>query len=171
MAKLAFLGLGMMGAPMAARLLGAGHEVTVWNRTAERARPLVVQGASEASTPARAAVGADVVITMLADPHALEAVVFGDNGLAAALAPGQLYVDMSTVGLDAVRSAAERLPRGVTMVDAPVRGSIPQATSGSWPSLSARARPILRRSRRFSRRWAASTTSAVRARAPRPSSW
>jgi 3-hydroxyisobutyrate dehydrogenase-like beta-hydroxyacid dehydrogenase len=130
MAKLAFLGLGLMGAPMAARLLEAGHEVTVWNRTAQRAGPLVTQGASQAPTPARAVAGAEVVITMLADPRALEAVVFGDDGLATALAPGQLYVDMSTVGLDAFRSVAGRLPQGVTMVDAPVRGSIPQATSG-----------------------------------------
>lgn len=130
MAKLAFLGLGMMGAPMAARLLGAGHEVTVWNRTAGRCAPLAEQGAAVAPSPMRAAEGAGFVITMLADPEALEAVAFGDSGLAATLAPGQVLIDMSTVGVDAFRSVAERLPRAVAVVDAPVRGSIPQATSG-----------------------------------------
>jgi 3-hydroxyisobutyrate dehydrogenase-like beta-hydroxyacid dehydrogenase len=141
MAKLAFLGLGMMGTPMAARLLAAGHEVIVWNRTADKAEPLVRQGAFTAATPARAAEGTDLVITMLADPAALEAVVFGNGGLASALAPGQLYVEMSTVGIDAVRSVSARLPEGVTMVDAPVRGSIPQATSGQLAILVGAERP------------------------------
>jgi len=130
MAKLAFLGLGMMGAPMAARLLGAGHEVTVWNRTAGKCGPLAEQGATAASSPKAAAEGAEFVITMLADPEALEAVVFGGGGLAAALAPGQVLIDMSTVGVDAFQKLVERLPETVTVVDAPVRGSIPQATSG-----------------------------------------
>src|SRR5262245_57176814 len=101
MAKLAFLGLGMMGAPMAARLLGAGHEVTVWNRTAGRCGPLAEQGARVASSPRQAAEGAEFVITMLADPEALEAVVFGESGISQALSPGQVLIDMSTVGVDA----------------------------------------------------------------------
>jgi 3-hydroxyisobutyrate dehydrogenase-like beta-hydroxyacid dehydrogenase len=130
MAKIGFLGLGEMGTPMASRLLRAGHHLTVWNRTAERTAPLAQEGAAVASSPAKAAVGADFVITMLATPEALEQVLFGAAGLAPALSPGQILIDMSTVGLDEVRSVAARLPKGASLVDAPVRGSVPQATSG-----------------------------------------
>src|SRR6266536_550819 len=88
MAKLAFVGLGLMGAPMATRLLEAGHDVTVWNRTTQKTKPLADQGASVASTPAQAAAGVEAAITMVANPEALEQVVLGLDGLAAALAPG-----------------------------------------------------------------------------------
>ncbi|MEA2325413.1 MAG: hypothetical protein QOE68_372 [Thermoanaerobaculia bacterium] len=131
MAKIGFLGLGEMGTPMATRLRRAGHDLTVWNRSAERTVPLANEGAAVASSPAKAAAGADFVITMLATPEALEQVLFGSDGLATGLSPGQLLIDMSTVGPDEVRSAAGRLPEGTTLVDAPVRGSVPQATSGS----------------------------------------
>jgi 3-hydroxyisobutyrate dehydrogenase-like beta-hydroxyacid dehydrogenase len=130
MAKLAFLGLGLMGTPMATRLLDAGNDLTVWNRTMEKTRPLADLGASVASTPAQAAAGVEAAITMVTNPEALEQVVLGEDGLAAALAPGQLLIDMSTVGPQAVRSVAARLPHGVRMVDAPVRGSVPEATAG-----------------------------------------
>jgi 3-hydroxyisobutyrate dehydrogenase len=130
MAKIGFLGLGEMGTPMAGRLLRAGHDLTVWNRSVERTASLAQQGAAVASSPAKAAAGADFVITMLATPQALEQVLFGTAGLAAALSPGQVLIDMSTVGPDEVRSAADRLPKGALLVDAPVRGSVPQATSG-----------------------------------------
>jgi 3-hydroxyisobutyrate dehydrogenase-like beta-hydroxyacid dehydrogenase len=130
MSKIAFLGLGMMGGRMAARLLEAGHEVTVWNRTSARAAPLVQLGATAASSPAAAVAGAEFVITMLAAPDALEGVVFGDAGLVQGLRPGQILIDMSTVGPDADLSVAGRLPRGVPMVDAPVRGSIAEAAAG-----------------------------------------
>jgi 3-hydroxyisobutyrate dehydrogenase len=115
---------------MASRLLHAGHDVTVWNRTAGRTAPLAQQGAAVASSPAKAAAGADFVITMLATPEAIEQVLFGTAGLAPALSPGQVLIDMSTVGPDEIRSAAARLPKSVSLVDAPVRGSTPQATSG-----------------------------------------
>jgi 3-hydroxyisobutyrate dehydrogenase len=130
MAKIGFLGLGEMGAPMASRLLHAGHDLVVWNRSAERTVPLAQEGAAVASSPAKAAAGADFVITMLATPEALEQVLFGTAGLAAALSPGQVLIDMSTVGPDEVRSVAARLPKGATLVDAPVRGSVPLAASG-----------------------------------------
>jgi 3-hydroxyisobutyrate dehydrogenase-like beta-hydroxyacid dehydrogenase len=130
MAKIAFLGLGEMGTPMATRLLRAGHDVRVWNRSAERTVPLASEGATVASSPAKAAAGADFVITMLATPEAFEQVLFGGEGLATALSPGQVLIDMSTVGPDEVRSAAARLPEGTSLVDAPVRGSVPQAASG-----------------------------------------
>jgi 3-hydroxyisobutyrate dehydrogenase-like beta-hydroxyacid dehydrogenase len=131
MAKIGFLGLGEMGTPMAIRLLRAGHDLTVWNRSPERTVLLAHEGAAVASSPARAAAGPDFVITMLATPQALEQVLFGSDGVASGLSPGQILIDMSTVGPDEVRSAAARLPEGASLVDAPVRGSVPQATSGS----------------------------------------
>ena len=150
MAKIAFLGLGQMGAPMAARLLDADHEVTVWNRTREKAEPLGRRGARHASAPDESIAGADVAITMLTDRDAVERVVFGHDGLSGALEPRQTLIDMSTIGPEAVRSIAERLPDGVEMVDAPVRGSVQQAADGSLIVLVGasdtafdRARPIL----------------------------
>jgi 3-hydroxyisobutyrate dehydrogenase-like beta-hydroxyacid dehydrogenase len=130
MAKIGFLGLGEMGTPMAGRLLQAGHDVVVWNRSTQRTAALAKDGAAVASSPAMAAAGRDFVITMLATPEAIEEVLFGTAGLAPALSSGQILIDMSTVGPDEVRSAAARLPKGASLVDAPVRGSVPQATSG-----------------------------------------
>jgi 3-hydroxyisobutyrate dehydrogenase-like beta-hydroxyacid dehydrogenase len=130
MSTIAFLGLGQMGTPMATRLLNARHEVTVWNRTQQRTESLASAGARVAPTPAAAADDVEFVITMLATPEALDDVLFGPDGLAAALSPGQTLIDMSTVGPDAFRSAAARLPSGVAAVDAPVRGSVPEATDG-----------------------------------------
>ena len=130
MARIGFLGLGAMGRPMASRLLHAGHDVVVWNRGPERAAALVQEGAAGAPSPGTAAAGADFVITMLATPEALEQVLFGTLGLAATLVPGQVVIDMSTVGPDVIRSVSARLPRFAVLVDAPVRGSVPQATSG-----------------------------------------
>lgn len=123
--KVAFCGLGQMGAPMATRLLDAGHDLTVWNRTPGRADDLVERGATEAATPAEAAAGAEVVVTMLADPTAVESVV---AGVAEAMTAGATLIEMSTIGPDAVRALAERVP---DMLDAPVLGSVPQATDGS----------------------------------------
>jgi 3-hydroxyisobutyrate dehydrogenase-like beta-hydroxyacid dehydrogenase len=131
LSKLAFLGLGQMGTPMAVRLLEAGHHLTVWNRTPQKTGPLVALGASAASSPAEAAGGADAAITMLATPEALEDVLFGPEGLAAALAPGQMLIEMSTVGPDVIRSMRSRMRDGVGVVDAPVRGSISEAADGS----------------------------------------
>ena len=130
MAKLAFLGLGLIGTPMAARLLDAGHDLTVWNRTSARTGVLVDRGASAAPSPAEAVAGADAVITMLASPQALQQVLFAPDGVAGALAPGQWVIDMSTVGPETIRSVAGRLPSDVTLIDAPVRGSVPEATAG-----------------------------------------
>ncbi|WP_405643698.1 NAD(P)-dependent oxidoreductase [Streptomyces sp. NBC_00019] len=128
MEHIAFLGLGHMGAPMARRLLAAGHPLTVWNRTAEKAGPLVAEGAGLAASPADAVRDADVVITMLAGPDALEAVA---GAAAEALRPGVHWIEMSTVGPGAVHRLAARLPEGVTLVDAPVMGSTDKAASGA----------------------------------------
>jgi 3-hydroxyisobutyrate dehydrogenase-like beta-hydroxyacid dehydrogenase len=131
MTAVAFLGLGRMGTPMAHRLLDAGHELVVWNRNIDRTDPLVAAGASRAATPAEAADQADVVITMLTDAVALRAVVLGPDGVAKGIRPDTVLVDMSTVGPNAVRSLAAELPTSVRCVDAPVSGSVDQATAGT----------------------------------------
>jgi 3-hydroxyisobutyrate dehydrogenase-like beta-hydroxyacid dehydrogenase len=131
MAKIAFLGLGKMGAPMAARLLSSGHDLTVWNRTAEKATRLTEQGATAAASPAEAVAGAEVVITMLATPDALRDVLFGERGASVELCEGQTLIEMSTVGPALIEEIASKLPGGVTLVDAPVLGSVPAATDGS----------------------------------------
>jgi 3-hydroxyisobutyrate dehydrogenase-like beta-hydroxyacid dehydrogenase len=125
----AFLGLGQMGEPMARRLLDAGHGLTVWNRTREHAARLEADGARVAATPADAVGGAELAITMLATPDAVEAVVFGDDGLGAAVRSDATLVEMSTIGPDAVGRLRRRLASEV--VDAPVLGSVPQATEGT----------------------------------------
>src|SRR5260370_13637581 len=108
MAKIGFLGLGEMGTPMASRLLHAGHDVIVWNRTAERAAALAQQGAAVASSPAKAAAGANFVITMLAPPGALQQVLFGTARLVPPLSPGHVPIDMSAVGPQQMPSVASR---------------------------------------------------------------
>jgi 3-hydroxyisobutyrate dehydrogenase-like beta-hydroxyacid dehydrogenase len=130
MSKIAFLGLGQMGTPMATRLLDAGHDLVVWNRTSGRATPLVEPGAGLAPSPLEAAAGAEFAITMLATPEAVEEVLFGTDGLVGGLGSGQTLIEMSTIGPEAVRSLASRMPAGVAMVDAEVRGSVPEATEG-----------------------------------------
>lgn len=130
MARIAFCGLGRMGAPMAGRLLDAGHTLTVWNRSVEKARPLAERGATVAPNPREAAAGAEFAITMLADEPALDAVLFGEDGLAAGLAAGAMLVEMSTIGPLAIRRIRERLSPAIPLVDAPVFGSVPQAESG-----------------------------------------
>jgi 3-hydroxyisobutyrate dehydrogenase-like beta-hydroxyacid dehydrogenase len=130
-AKLAFLGLGQMGMPMASRLLAAGHDLWVWNRTPERATPLVDRGAHATTTPADAARAADLVFTMLADPRALIEVVEGHHGLRDGLRAGTTLVEMSTVGPEAIQRVAAHIPAGVALLDAPVLGSVPQATEGT----------------------------------------
>ncbi|MGH2705228.1 MAG: NAD(P)-dependent oxidoreductase [Actinomycetota bacterium] len=126
MTKLCVCGLGLMGAEIAGRLHDAGHEVTVWNRTPEKAVNLMRRGLIRSSSPAEAAAGAAGAITMLADPTALDEVVTGPSGLAEALEPGSTLIEMSTVGPGAIRRLAGRLPPGVDLIDAPVLGSVAQ---------------------------------------------
>jgi 3-hydroxyisobutyrate dehydrogenase-like beta-hydroxyacid dehydrogenase len=128
--RAAFLGLGNMGLPMAERLLGAGHDLRVWNRTAGPADGLVAQGAVAAATPAVAARDAEAIITMLADPPALEDVVFGPDGVAGSIGTDAVLIDMSTVGPTGIRLVADRL-RPVDVLDAPVLGSVSHAKTGS----------------------------------------
>jgi 3-hydroxyisobutyrate dehydrogenase-like beta-hydroxyacid dehydrogenase len=152
MKRVAVLGLGHMGAPMARRLIGPDLEVVVWNRTSDRGAGLAEAGARVAPTPAAAVDGADAIITMLTDAAAVEAVLFGPDGAAPALAGSATVVDMSTIGPDAVARIAGRLPAGVALVDAPVAGSTDAAAAGSLrifaggaPEALARVRPVLDR--------------------------
>lgn len=128
---IAVLGIGHMGTPIARRLLGGGHRVTVWNRSPARCRPLAADGAALAASPAAAVDGADVVIVMLTDASAVNAVLFGPDGAATALRPGTVVLQMSTIGPDEVRAIADRLPAGVSFLDAPVGGSVNAAESGT----------------------------------------
>src|SRR5207244_10486120 len=130
MSRISFLGLGQMGTSMAMRLLEAGHDVRVWNRDPDRTAALSQRGARVAVSPSDAAADVEFAITMLATPEAVHEVLFGPSGLAATLGRGQILIEMSTIGPTAFRSVAARLPDGVGAVDAPVRGSVPEATSG-----------------------------------------
>jgi 3-hydroxyisobutyrate dehydrogenase-like beta-hydroxyacid dehydrogenase len=116
---------------MARRLLGAGHDLAVWNRTPARAEPLADAGAVVADTPREAAAGADFVITMVTDERALDEVVWSHDGTAAGATFGATMIEMSTVGPAAVCAIRDRLPEDVELIDAPVLGSIPQATEGT----------------------------------------
>jgi 3-hydroxyisobutyrate dehydrogenase-like beta-hydroxyacid dehydrogenase len=130
MATIAWLGLGQMGTPMAKRLVEAGHDLAVWNRTAAKTQALVEAGGRAAGSPAAAADGAEIVVTMLSTPDAVREVLFGVDGAVARIGPGSVVIEMSTSGLEA-RGFAEMLPDGVELVDAPVQGSIGEATDGS----------------------------------------
>lgn len=125
--KVAFLGLGIMGKPMAANLAQAGNEVRVWNRT-----PKNVQGAHTASTPAEAADGADVVWMCVADTAAVERVLFAPDGVESKLRPGMIVVDSSTISPVETLKFAERVrAKGADYVDAPITGSKIGAESAS----------------------------------------
>ena len=129
--RVAVVGLGGMGSRIAGRLLAAGHELVVWNRSPERMTPLVERGATPAQSPRDAADGAEVVITMVTDPDALQAVTEGDDGIAAGARPGLILVEMSTVGPAAIARLASALPERADLVDAPVLGSLNEVESGS----------------------------------------
>jgi 3-hydroxyisobutyrate dehydrogenase-like beta-hydroxyacid dehydrogenase len=125
-----FIGLGHMGAAMAANLLKAGHGVTVYNRSPDKAAPLVAEGATAAARPADASRG-DAVMTMLADDHAVEGVVFGDEGILAALRPGAVHVSCSTISVALSRRLAQaHAAAGQRYVAAPVFGR-PEAAAAA----------------------------------------
>ena len=152
----AFLGLGAMGRPMAARLVEAGFTVRVYNRSRGPERPLVKLGATACSTPRECATGAEVIITMLSDAEALASVLEGSDGVLAQLGserrkPRPILVDMSTIGRTAAIAAGRRVEEhGARFVDAPVSGSVKPAGNGQLLALVGgalrsveRARPVL----------------------------
>jgi 3-hydroxyisobutyrate dehydrogenase len=149
--RVAFLGLGIMGSGMARRLLDAGYPVTVYNRSADKARPLAERGATVASSPRDAAASADIVISMVADDAASRAMWEGSEGALAGVRSGALLVESSTVTAGRIADLSEAAQRaGCTLIDAPVTGSKPQAAAGELTFLVGapdealeRVRPLL----------------------------
>jgi 3-hydroxyisobutyrate dehydrogenase/2-hydroxy-3-oxopropionate reductase len=151
--RVAVVGTGRMGSAMAGALARAGHELRLHNRTADRAEALARDlggGARAVATPAEAAADADVIMTMLADDAAVEAVMVGEDGVLAGARPGAIVADLSTVDPSTIRRVAEA-PRadGVGLLDAPVSGSTQTAESGALTLMVggeaadlARARPV-----------------------------
>jgi 3-hydroxyisobutyrate dehydrogenase-like beta-hydroxyacid dehydrogenase len=148
--RVAFLGLGIMGYPMAANVCRAGYELTVWNRTRERAEAFAVEhgGVAVADSPAIAAAQADVVITMVPDSPQVEEVLFA---AAPGMSEGMLAIDMSTIAPTASRALAQKLRdrAGVSFLEAPVTGSRPKAEDGTLTIMAGgeasdfeRARPL-----------------------------
>jgi 3-hydroxyisobutyrate dehydrogenase-like beta-hydroxyacid dehydrogenase len=150
--KLGFVGLGNMGGNMAARLLGAGHTVYGEERHREAADELVHKGLEWRATPREVAQAADIVFTSLPNDEVLQTVASGADGILAGLAPGKIWVDVSTVSPRASRALAERVrDTGAVMLDAPVSGSVPQVQTGTLTIMVggddaayARVEPILR---------------------------
>jgi 3-hydroxyisobutyrate dehydrogenase len=132
MKKIGFIGLGTMGAPMAANLLKAGYEVTVYNRTASKCASLVNQGAKQAASPKEAAAATDIVITMVSNDQSIEAVFEGPEGVLSGLKSGAIVIDCSTISPALVKQTAAKVQeRGGDFLDAPVTGSSPAAIDGT----------------------------------------
>jgi 3-hydroxyisobutyrate dehydrogenase len=124
MAEVGYVGLGVMGSAIVRRLLAAEHDVTVWNRTREKAEPLLEAGARWAETPREAAERNEVVFTMVTNTAAVRAVTEGPEGIIAGLTPGKVYIDMSTASPANTRRLAARVAEvGAEMLDAPVSGT------------------------------------------------
>jgi len=151
MAKITFIGLGNMGAPMAANLLKAGHDVTVFDLSRPAVEALVAEGARTADSGKAAAEGAECVITMLPAGKHVEAVYLGDDGLLAALPAGTLVIDSSTIAPETARNVAEQAAeRELAFIDAPVSGGVGGAKAGTLTficggdaSTFEKAKPIL----------------------------
>jgi 3-hydroxyisobutyrate dehydrogenase-like beta-hydroxyacid dehydrogenase len=149
--RVGLIGLGLMGHPMGANLLKAGHEVMVWNRTASRGDDLVAQGAKRAETPRDLAAASEFVISIVSDPPALESVLWGESGVFSGLRKGSLMIESSTVspGLEK-RAAAAAAAQGSEFLEAPVTGGTWGAEKGELvfmvggeASTLKRAEPVL----------------------------
>jgi 3-hydroxyisobutyrate dehydrogenase-like beta-hydroxyacid dehydrogenase len=151
MAELGFVGLGVMGRSIVQRLLDAQHQVTVWNRTEDKAEPLLAAGARWADSPREVAEAGELVFTMVTNTAAVRAVTEGADGILAGLAPGKIFVDMSTASPANTRSLAETVAEsGASMLDSPVSGTaltVDQGKAslmvGGEPDTFARAKPVL----------------------------
>lgn len=151
MTNIAFIGLGIMGLPMAKNLVSAGHGVAGFNRSPARAQELAGAGGTAAGTVADAVAGAEIVITMLPDSPDVAAVVSGDDGVLAHIVEGSVIVDMSSIAPGVARElAAEAADRGISMLDAPVSGGEKGAIDGALSIMVggdadafARVRPVL----------------------------
>lgn len=157
--RLGYVGLGLMGTPMTRRLLKAGYHVSVWNRSEGKLAPLVAEGAIRAATPRDLLANSDIVFMCVTDAAAVEDVIFGPAGLAAAPGAGKLVVDFSSIHPDAARRLAARLKaaNGASLIDAPVSGGTKGAEEGTLAIMAGgddgdiqRVRPyVLAMARRF----------------------
>ena len=149
--KLGYIGIGLMGRPMVLRLLAAGHEVTVWNRSQDKLAPVLEKGAKAAASPAEVARAADIVMMCVTDQRAAEEVLFGAHGVSKAEVQDKLLVDFSSIAPASARDFAKRLAdKGMGMIDAPVSGGVPGAEKGALAIMAGgkaehieRARPIV----------------------------
>src|SRR5215217_5032329 len=139
--KLGFIGLGVMGRPMALNLMKHGHEMAVYARRAASAEPLVAGGARAYATPQEVAANADLIFTMVTTSSDVEAVALGPDGVAAGARAGAILVDMETISPAVARSVAARLAaKGIDMLDAPVSGG-PAGAEGATLSIMAGGKP------------------------------
>jgi 3-hydroxyisobutyrate dehydrogenase len=146
--RIGFIGLGGMGSRMASRLLGAGYQVTVYNRTRRRAEELQRSGASIAGSPRELAGSSDLVLASVADDEALAQVMFGADGALSGARPGSVLIDLSTVHpRESVHLFQAGLARGLDVLDAPVSGSLPQAEQGQLVLFVGGGQPVYERCR------------------------
>jgi len=149
--KVGFVGLGVMGQPMAKNVLRGGFPLVVFNRTASRAVPLVKRGARQVNSARAAAEASDILVTMLADSATVEAVVFGQDGILSGLRPGSVLIDMSTGSPDTARNVAVAVrKKGADFLEVPVSGSVNLAQAGTLTLVAGgregtfeRCRPLL----------------------------
>ena len=149
--RIGIAGTGRMGSALAGRLLGFNHELAVWNRTRDKTSALATAGAKVVATPEAVTTASEIVITILTDTTAIEAVYRGADGLLAGSAKGKLFLEMSTARPDAKRAIADAVrSKGGTCVDCPVGGTVKPATEGQLLGLAggdagdiARAKPLL----------------------------
>ena len=158
--KLGYAGIGLMGKPMALRLLAAGHDVTVWNRSRDKLAAVLDEGARAAATPAELAASVEVAMMCVTDQLAAEQVLFGRDGMSAGAKPGLIIVDFSSIAPAAAVSFSRRLEKqDVTLIDAPVSGGVPGAEKGTLaimaggpPEAIERVRPVVQQlAARFTR--------------------
>ncbi len=150
--EIGFVGLGAMGAGIVPRLMAAGHTVTGFNRSRDKAQALIQAGMRFADTPRAAATGADVVFSIVTDATAVKAIALGEDGIIAGLKPGAIYIDMSTIAPDSSRAiSAEFAAKGFAMLDAPISGSPVTLNQGNASLMVGgdraafeRAEPVLR---------------------------
>jgi 3-hydroxyisobutyrate dehydrogenase len=157
---LGYIGIGLMGKPMVLRLLAAGHEVTVWNRSHDKLAAVLEKGAKAAASPADVARAAGMVMMCVTDQKAAEEVLFGANGISTAEIKDKLLVDFSSIAPASARDFAQRLEKlGMGMIDAPVSGGVPGAEKGTLAIMAGgkaehveRARPVVMQlAQRFTR--------------------
>jgi 3-hydroxyisobutyrate dehydrogenase len=147
--KLGYIGIGLMGKPMVLRLLAAGHEVTVWNRSKDKLKHVLEKGAKAADSPAAVANASEIVMMCVTDQKAAEEVLFGPNGVIQGSA--KLVVDFSSIAPASAREFARKMNRkGIGLVDAPVSGGVPGAEKGTLAIMAGgrpedieRARPVV----------------------------